>query len=100
MRMTKHAVALAALAALAACGQRSLLANSAAPPSSNAPATTTAAQPNLPVTGSFSPGDPGTPTNRNVTGSSRSRATGGGVPVPAARGGAGGVGTGARPGQN
>lgn len=78
MTMMKPAIAVAALLAFAACEQRSQMRQGS------------------PGTGTM--GDPGRPTAAQPTGSSPSPATGGGVPVPPARGGAGGVGGGLQPG--
>ncbi len=79
MSLIKPACAIAALFAFAACDQ---------PRSSSRMST--------PGTGT--PGAFGAPSAAAPTGSSASPATGGGVPVPPARGGAGGVGSGAQPG--
>ena len=78
MNVMKPAIAVAALLAFAACEQRSQMRSS--PP------------------GGTTMGDPGRPTASQPTGSSPSPATGGGVPVPPARGGAGPVGGGLQPG--
>ena len=77
MIILKPACAVAALLALAACDQpRSRMGS--------------------PGTGT--PGAMGVPSASNPTGSSSAPATGGGVPTPTSRGGAGGVGSGAQPG--
>ncbi len=77
MAIIKPACAVVALFALAACDQpRSRMGS--------------------PGTGT--PGAMGVPSAASPTGSSSSPASGGGVPTPTARGGAGGVGSGAQPG--
>ena len=78
MTIFKPACAIAALFAFAACDQ---------PRSSR-----------MSTPGTGTPGAYGAPSAANPTGSSPSPATGGGVPVPPARGGAGGVGGGTQPG--
>jgi hypothetical protein len=77
MTIIKPALAAAALLAFAACDQ----------PRSR-----------MSTPGTGTPGAYGAPSAAAPTGSSASPATGGGVPVPPARGGAGGVGSGAQPG--
>lgn len=84
MTMMKPAIAVAALLAFAACEQRSQM-RQGSPGGAGTMGGTTM-------------GDPGRPTASQPTGSSPSPATGGGVPVPPARGGAGGVGGGLQPG--
>ncbi|GAA0608306.1 hypothetical protein GCM10009416_51380 [Craurococcus roseus] len=78
MTIMKPAIAVVALLAFAACEQRP--------------------QGRYTSPGTGPTGEPGRPTAANPTGSSPSPATGGGVPVPPARGGSGGVGGGLQPG--